>query len=674
MLAAVAAVVLLPAAPATADDPADLQLNVQQGNLQSQAGGQPTTLVFSVTNNGPGRAGEFVANVTIPFGDKGVYLASSSPQCDQNGGPTVLACRAGELEAGQSTVFTLVIGAPAANTLAATDSFSSAGGIQIVSSNGSDPNGSNDSGQFTLSLTGAPPTVTSITGTVADGSTGNPIVGASVVSRDVNGTVCPATTDAAGAFTCSPNPGLAGGQITVEATMAGYQLSRTSVTPTNGAVANIQLALNPVAASPSPTPSLAPSTPAAVSSPQPQALKSNDGFPWDALLLVVGIVIALAALGGGGWWIYRRKDSEPPPDGPQPDLVGAESLLPTMGLWIPNGDLSQTTVATQQPFGTPPPFGAAQPGQRPELPAGAGATAVWGAAPGTPGGAGTNASTAVWGADAGQPQSGGWSSGGNPSAGWSPELAAQVNRSTEPIPVSGGGTGWSAGPANSGDGERTAEWSTIDPGPGQQAEPATPSAVNQPTAAWPPPSAPQSAPPYTPQSGPPYTPPPFPASAPPAPGSAPPVNAQARPADRYYPAEQRAHQSETADPYSWGAARPAATHPSTQAYSTLPAESPAQSGYYGGATPGAPTADWDTPPTAGWDTPPAVVPQWQQNPPPPYPTSGPPLGARPISTPPTSGSYPPPAPQPDYGNYHPAAPEPAEPDPHQWWSDQNPRR
>jgi hypothetical protein len=599
-LLTVVALVLSFAAPATADDDADLQLAVQQGNLQSQAGGQPTTLVFSVTNNGPGNANDFIANVTIPLGDKGVTVASSNPPCNQNGGPTVLACQVGELDAGQSTVFTLVIAAPPANSLAPTDSFSGTGGIQVTSNN--DPNDSNNAGQFTLSITGAPPAVTSITGTVTNGSTSQPIVSASVVSRDVNGATCSATTDANGAFNCIPqSPGLAGGQVTVEATMAGFQLSRTTVTPTNGAVANVQLALNPAAASPSPTPSLAPSTPAANSTAQAGVLKSKGGFGWDALLLIVGILVALAGLGGGAWWIYRRKDKEPPPGGPHGDLAGAESLLPTMAMRIPNSVGSQTTVAT------PPPFGMEQPGHRPELPVGAGAnasTAVWGARQGASSGAGANASmavwgaassgaganasTAVWGADAAWSQPGGWAPAGSPQPDWSPEQAAQVNRSTEPIPVSGGATGWSA-PANSDDGERTAEWPTIDPKPGQGAEAP---AVNEPTAAWP---APQSAPPYTPQSAPPYTPqsgPPFPASAPPA---------------QPFPASAPPFQGASAPPY------PA---PPVQQYSAPPAQ------------------QYSAPPVQQYSAPPAQ----------PFPASGPPAQPYPVSAPPTAqysnGQYP----------------------------------
>ncbi|GAA0237336.1 carboxypeptidase regulatory-like domain-containing protein [Cryptosporangium japonicum] len=398
----------LPAAPASAGDPADLRLEVRQGNLASQSGGQPASLVFAVTNDGPSTADAFNANVVIPFGDRGVYLASSSPSCNQTGGPTVLSCPVDSLEVGQTTVFTLVIGAPPVGSLQQTEAISAPGSITI-DAGGDDPNNANDSSQFTLNLTGAPPAVTNITGSVADGSTTQPIVGASVVARDVNGATCVSTTDSAGAFNCTPAQPLAGGQVTIEATMAGYQVSRTTVQPQNGTISGVQLALNPTVASASPTPSVAPSSAAPVPSAAPQAIKKDDGFPWDTVVLVLGIVLALGGLGALGWWVYKRNDKDP--DGPGggtsdlPDLVAAESIMPTMPMRVPNA-LSETTVANELPGNEP---------------------------------------TAAWGAP---PADGTW-----------------VNRSTEPIPVSGVPGGWSGADAgrSSAGAERTAEWPTIDP-------------------------------------------------------------------------------------------------------------------------------------------------------------------------------------------------------------------
>ena len=608
---AAASLVFLPSAPVLAGEPADLRLEVRQGNLASQSGGQPATLVFAVTNDGPSDADAFNANVVIPFGDRGTYLASSSPSCNQVSGPTVLACPVEGLEVGQSAVFTLVIGAPPAGSLQPTDALNATGQISI-DAGGDDPNGANDSSQFTLNLTGAPPSVTQISGTVADTQTTQPIVGASVVARDVNGATCLSTTDSTGAFNCTPGQPLAGGQITIEATMAGYRVSRTTVTPQNGTITGVQLALDPAAASPSPTPSAAPSSPAAASSPAPQAIKADDsGFPWDTVLVVLGIVLALGGLGALGWWMYKRKDKDPDgpggPDGtrPLPDLVAAESIMPTMPMRVPNSVLSETTVANQPPFGQP---------ERPEVPAGA--------------------ATAVWGVPA-------------PNGNW-------VNRSTEPIQVSGAPGNWSGGDSGRGSssGERTAEWPTVDPGPSETDAPASGVPASGAPASGVPAAAglvaggavsgvPASGMPASgvPASG-------IPASGVPAsgvPASGVPASGMPASGRAVAPSDPTTAWPAMGDP-DWSTApyqRPAG--PLSEQYaSALPAEAP-------GVPSGPPAVGsnheqpWGTPgrpaygnaplaeaPLAGWDTPPAASPMSA----PPMPMSAPPL---PMSAPPAAG-------------------------------------
>ncbi|MFB9317070.1 carboxypeptidase regulatory-like domain-containing protein [Cryptosporangium minutisporangium] len=588
----------------TAGEPADLRLEVRQGNLTTQSGGQPATLVFAVTNDGPSKADAFNANVVIPYGDRGVILASSSPACNQVSGPTVLACPVNELEVGKTAVFTLVISPPPAGSIDPSEQLPPAAGQIAIDAGGDDPNGANDSSQFTLTLTAAPPPVTVVSGTIVNGSTGQPITGVSVVARDVNGATCPSTTDAAGAFNCTSQP-LAGGQITIEATMAGYKFSRTTVTPQNGTITNVQLALDPAVASASPTPSAAPTSPAASASPAPQALKSDDGgFPWDTVLVVIGIVLALGGLGALGWWLYKRKDTDSggPGGGGRdlPDLVGAESIMPTMPMRVPNSVLSETTVANQPPFGQPERVGAA---------AGADATAVWGAP----------APTGSW-------QPGGWSPAN--------DAQANVNRSTEPIQVSGGPSGWSGGSGqSSSSGERTAEWPTVDPGsaddapasgvPAQVSE--RPVAPSDPTTAWP------------------------------AVGDA-----------------------------GWAAAphTRAAGPLSDQYASALPAEAPGVPSGPPAPTPGF-EQSWGTPgrpaygnppladaPLVGWDTPPAASPQPTPMSAPPMasqPMSAPPMASQPMSAPPMPMSAPPASPMASHaaGGYaaggYPAAHSPVPP-------------
>ncbi|SHN44562.1 carboxypeptidase regulatory-like domain-containing protein [Cryptosporangium aurantiacum] len=655
LLAALAAagLVFLPSTtPVFAGEPADLRLEVRQGNLASQAGGQPATLVFAVTNDGDKKADAFNANVVIPFGDRGVYLASSSPPCNQVNGPTVLVCPVSELDVGKTTVFTLVIGAPPAGSLQPTDVFSATGQITI-DAGGDDPNPANDSSQFTLNLAGAPPAVTQINGTIVDGSSGQPIVGVSVVARDVNGTTCLATTDSAGAFNCTPSPPLAGSKVTIEATMAGFEVSRTTVTPQNGTITGVQLALDKQVASASPTPSTAPSSPAPATSPAPQALKADDGgFPWDTVLVVLGIVLALGGLGALGWWMYKRKDKDSggPGSGPQelPDLVAAESIMPTMPVRVPNSVLSETTVANQPPFG------------RAEAPAGAAATAVWGAPP-----------------PAGNWQPGGWAQNA--------DEAPYVNRSTEPIHVSGAPSGWSDSDSGHGSssGERTAEWPTIDPSPAESDAPASgvpasgvpapvsgrPVAPSDPTTAWPavnpgfeqqwgtpgraaygePPLAeaplagwdtpPAAAPQPTPMSGPPLA--ATSAGYPAAPGQVPPTPPGPPHTSVMQPTAQW-----SAPPSYPAPAPPTASHPAsappasaypTSAYSAaapptaaFPASAPPAAGYPGAAPPTA-AFPASAPPAAAYpaSAPPASA----------YPASAPPAAAYPASAPPAS-AYP----------------------------------
>lgn len=568
LLAALAAASLafLPAAPAAAGDPADLRLEVRQGNLSSQSGGQPATLVFAVTNDGPSAADAFNANVIIPFGDRGVVLASSNPSCNQVGGPTVLACPVGRLEVGQTTVFTLVIGAPPAGSLQPTEAISAPGQITI-DAGGDDPNGANDSSQFTLNLTGAPPAVTTINGTVADGQSAEPIVGANVVARDVNGATCVSVTDSSGAFNCTPTQPLAGGQVTIEATMAGYQVRRTTVMPQNGTITGVQLALDPSVASASPTPSAAPSSAAPAPTAAPQAIKAEDGFPWDTLLLVLGIVAALGGLGALGWWVYQRKDKDPddPGDtGGLPGLIAAESIMPTTRMRVPHSVLSETTVANQPLFGPR------------EVPAGD--------------------ATAMWDAPA-------------PERPW-------VNRSTEPIHVSGAPGNWSGNDAGRGSstGDRTAEWPTIDPAPSEADVPSSgipaapvssrPVAPSDPTTAWPAiGDADWAAAPYARAAGP--------------------------LGDQYasvLPAETPEATSGPAP--SWGA----------------PAQPAHGSPEYGSSGPG-------RAPLAGWDTPPTSMPA--------QPRSGPPMSG------PTAASYPT-APGPMAGGPMPAGPVPPRPPTAQW--------
>ncbi|WP_170323847.1 carboxypeptidase regulatory-like domain-containing protein [Cryptosporangium phraense] len=601
-LLAAFALLLLSALPAHAGDPADLRLEVRQGNLATQAGGQPATLVFAITNDGPSKADAFNANVVIPFGDRGVVLASSSPSCNQVGGPTVLSCPVNELDVGKTTVFTLVIAPPQAGSLPATDAPLNAAGQISIDAGGDDPNGANDSSQFTLTLTGAPPAVTQINGTVADGQSGQPISGASVTTRDVNGATCLTTTDSSGAFNCTPTPDrpLAGGQVTIEATMAGYQVSRTTVNPQNGTVTGVSLALEPVAsASPSPSPA-APSS-AAPSTPAPQAaVKTDDGgIPWDTVILIVGIVVALGGLGALGFWLYKRGDKDNGgPGGPSPDLpdlVAAESIMPTMPMRVPqalaeNGSLAETAVAA--PYGSPD------------------ATAVWGAPPPAP--------APGPGADAWQ----------------------QVNRSTEPIQVSGAAGGWSGGNST----DSTAEWPTVSaetPVSGSS-EWGTPGrsaygASDAPLAGW-------DTPPVYPASAPPAQ--GYQASAPPYPVSGASYPASAPPAQSYSAPPAQSFSAPPAQPYSappapgYPASGPPAGYPTpAPGYATSPSNYPAS----------APPAPYPA------SAPPAPYPA---SAPPNYPASAPPN--YPASAPPFPASAPPAqpysAPTPNYPASAPPAP------------------
>jgi hypothetical protein len=387
----IGAVLLAVTAPgaAFAGEPADLRLDVQQGSLSLQAGGKPATLIFAIHNDGPAAADSFVANVNVPFGERGVAVASSSPSCNQVGSATVLSCPVSRLEAGQSTTFTLVIQAPAAGALQQGEVLNGNGQIAASDPGGDDANPANDTGQFTLNVTGAPAPVTQAGGAVTDVSTGKALTGVSVSLKDTNGLTCSTTTDTSGNFSCTPSTPLAGGTITIVASLSGYQAFQQTVTPSNGTIAGVQLAMTPIAASPSPTPSAAPSkAPAASASPQAQIVRDNGTSGTTILFFVLGVVVVLAGLGGIAWWMYRRRDTEVGPD-TRPGYTGFEHAMPTVPI-----ELNRTAPLDATLVGAPSSMGyGAAPTAVQALPVGgaptvapvSGATTVVSALPHTPG-------------------------------------------------------------------------------------------------------------------------------------------------------------------------------------------------------------------------------------------------------------------------------------------------
>jgi hypothetical protein len=331
------------AAPAHAED-ADLRLEIRTGELRLTTGGDPQALVVVAVNDGPSPVAAPVVNFQVPLGGRGATIAGTSVPCNPQNGPFVLACPLPAMNPGQSIEVSLQLAPPPEGSVAPGENVNEDGNAWVSNAAGGDPNSSNDGGGFkgVLSSDGSP--VTEVSGSVMDGSSGEPLAGATVEVTDSVNVGGQTITDTEGRFSyrADPQAPMRSGRITVKASKAGYDTSRTTVDANGGSVGDVQLAISPAAASPSPspTPSAAPTSAAAAAPPVTNNTSADDDSSVSLLVIVLVSLLAIAVLAAGGLWVGLRRNKEqdpapaPRPGGgpPRPNLGDA----PTVQLRMPN--------------------------------------------------------------------------------------------------------------------------------------------------------------------------------------------------------------------------------------------------------------------------------------------------------------------------------------------------
>jgi hypothetical protein len=314
-------VFLLVGTPAYAEDPADLRLEITSGQIALATGGQPQTVSFVITNDGPGAVSAPVANFDAPLDSRGVTIGGTSVTCQAANGPSVISCPLPALTAGQNVTVTVQLVPPASGGAGPGENVNEDGNAWVTNPGGSDPNSDNDGRSFQAVLTGGGSPVTEVSGTVMDGSSGNGLEGATVEVTDSAGTVGTATTGADGRFSYQPGTPLKAGRIKIKASKDGYEVSQTTVDATNGGTVNdVQLAVSPAQASPTPSATPPPSaTPSAAASAAAASTKGDDSGV-SLLVVVLVSLLAIAILAGGALWVglRRNREQEPPPGDESP--------------------------------------------------------------------------------------------------------------------------------------------------------------------------------------------------------------------------------------------------------------------------------------------------------------------------------------------------------------------
>ncbi len=379
------------APPAYAED-ADLRLEIRSGQLDLKTDGDAQVLRLAVINDGPSPVSAAVANVQAPLGGRGVTIGNTSHSCTPVNGPSAITCQLGAMNPGQTIDVTIELKPPGEGAVQPGENVNENGNAWVTNPAGGDPNNGNDGGQFTATLAAGEQQggeVNEVSGQVADGDSGAPLEGATVEVTDSTGRTGSTTTDGDGRFKYLAEPPLQAGRITVKATKAGYETTRTTVDAEGGSVNDVQLAVSKAEAVPPPTPTAAPTT--APPSQAPAAAADDDD---SSSLLVVILISAIATtiLAGAALWIglRRNRDNEPAYVGDMgfqspvrpvnldaptvqlrlPDVGGGTRVMPTLG--SPEADATQqipvpdntqlgyppagTPIAYDQtaPFGPPP--------------------------------------------------------------------------------------------------------------------------------------------------------------------------------------------------------------------------------------------------------------------------------------------------------------------------------
>lgn len=378
----VGALVTLPAAPASAEDPTVSITSLSNGTL---APGQSAELKFRVTNNndGQGPNNQTSANVTVAIS---IPEITCQGQCDVTQ----------EIPFGQSVDFTaqLTAGQVAAGQ-------SKAGEITITAEIGNDDN--NAQRGITVRAAAAPPaqpTVREISGKVIDERSGDPVPGAYVLMQDAKDQPFDTYANDSGnyKFTGSAEKPIAPGQIQIGAQKDDINTTRTIQVGAGQRLANVRLTLQlTVAPTASPTPEtptgeltpdaeLPTDNPASVGAAPPATEDEGGGMGSWLVVLGGGLLVALG-VGGIVWVLVRRRESDPDDD---PSATGVRPAVPVGGApaggygdastrMVPRAGNSMADAPTMlhsrapvdefpDPYGAPmpapqpPTYGGAQPG------------------------------------------------------------------------------------------------------------------------------------------------------------------------------------------------------------------------------------------------------------------------------------------------------------------------
>lgn len=301
-------VTLIAAGPAYAA-PNDVRI-VASGNVDLTVGGGARRVAFTVSNAGPMEADNVTVRVDVPLGGQGVAITSGPDGCEV--GRTSLRCGINRLKRGDSESFSIQISPPQSGGPAPGQSTSEQGVARVEV--GDDVNNANNSTGFRVTLRGPEETQTvqSVSGTVRDGDSSEPLTGARVVVTDSDDTTHRTTTDDSGQFsvTSSEDKPIVVGALQIAVAKKGYETKKIRRTGEAGAAITVRMTLIPVVdttASESAEPTA--SEEAAIPPTGSADETGSGGF----LIWMLYLLAALLVLGGIGaivWLFVRRNEDD----------------------------------------------------------------------------------------------------------------------------------------------------------------------------------------------------------------------------------------------------------------------------------------------------------------------------------------------------------------------------
>jgi hypothetical protein len=329
-----AGVMLLPGMPAYAAD--DLRLQ-DIGTVNLGVGGGSQTLTIRIKNEGDSASSGADLTVTVPLAEQQVKIGASGA-CRANG--NIVTCQVPTLASKATQAFTIPLTPPATSGLQPGQEANGKG--TAVLSTG-------DQHDFTVTLRGPnqAQTVTEVSGTTVDITTGDGVPGVHVLLKDSAGHEYSATTSNSGGyrFAGTADKPISPGQLSLTATKEGFETVTVNKDGVAGrGVTGAKISLKATAASTAPSAPAA-SDPAPVSSeqvasgaPQPSNTSSSSG-PGTLAWLIIGLGIALLLLGGGAiaFMLIKRKGDQDEPDddypGGAPTRVGAGAVAGAHGAY-----------------------------------------------------------------------------------------------------------------------------------------------------------------------------------------------------------------------------------------------------------------------------------------------------------------------------------------------------